>query len=58
MKEEKSFLTLGELDGYARGSQNELTIESNENKSTLPKAVDEAEYTVVFTLELTKDNEH
>ena len=57
MKEEKSFLTLGELDGYARGSQNE-TSESNENKSTLPKAVDEAEHAVVFTLELTKDNEH
>ncbi|WP_273833928.1 hypothetical protein [Guptibacillus sedimenti] len=93
MEEEKAFLTLGEPNGYARGteflpddlgsfsfvniedkvtmkkgepvylsyligtSQNELSIESNENKSTLPKSVEEAEYAVVFKLEVTKDNE-
>ena len=93
MEEEKAFLTLGEPDGYARGteflpddlgsfsfvniedkvvmkkgepvylayligtSQNELTTESNENKLTIPKSVEEAEYAVMFTLELTKDND-
>ncbi|MBN8209995.1 hypothetical protein JI666_14665 [Bacillus sp. NTK071] len=38
-------------------SQNELSTEVSENRTTLPKAVEDAEYAVVFKLELKNDNE-